>query len=156
VKGTIGMAQDSTAGSRPSRPKTVLVVALQCLPLLGLGGCTVLWSAVPPVETFLRHSSMLAFWAFQGAAGMLALLSLCWGIGYLYLGQRERLGCATVVFGPLFVLWSYGYLFNGFVLARSDADELIRPRAMLWTALLCAGPVLLMAWDSWRLARAAT
>lgn len=134
------------------RAETLLTVLLQSLPLLGLGGCSALW-AVVPVPGVLSQGSALDFWGFMGAATGLALLSLCWGIGYLYLGRRERLGCATALLGPLFVLWSYGYLFEGFATARSAADELARGRAMLWTALLCAGPVLLMTLDGWRLAR---
>ena len=137
---------------RARRVETSLALLLQCLPLLGLSGCTALWSAVP-VQSLIRQGSAPAFWSFMGVAAALALLSLCWGIGYLYLGRRERLGCAVVLLGPLFVLWSYGYLFDGFTPTRTDADEANRGRAMLWTALLSAGPVLLMMVDCWRLAR---
>jgi hypothetical protein len=141
-----------TTGS-PGRPtRLALVLLLQCLPLLGLGGCAAVW-ATTPVGPFLREASAPAFWAFTGLIYGLAGLSLCWGLGYLYAGERERLGCALALAGPLLVILCYGYLFEGFRLSRTDADEARRGQAMLWTLLVCAGPALLMAWDAWRRAR---
>jgi hypothetical protein len=130
-------------------------VLLQCLPLLGLGGCTALWTVVP-VPSLLASGAALAFWSFFGLAAVFAAGALCWGLGYLYLGQRERLGCGLALLGPLFVIWSYGYLFEGFRVAQRATDELMRRQAMLWTLLLCAGPVLWLGWDAWRRARAAS
>jgi hypothetical protein len=147
------MTDSSPAVPRDHR-RLALLLLLQCLPLLGLGGCGVLWSAVP-VQALVRGASEPVFWGFMGLAGLGALAALCWGLGYLYLGRRERLGCAVALLGPLFVLWSFGYLFEGFSLPRNEADEAVRQRAILWTGLLSAIPVLAMVWDLWRLARRA-
>jgi hypothetical protein len=149
-RGTSISTSTVAATGRPVR--LALVILLQCLPLLGLGGCSAIWSAVP-VGPFLRQAGAPAFWTFSIAVLLLAGLSLCWGLGYLYAGQRERLGCALALAGPLLVIVTFGYIFDGFRPARTDADEVRRGQAMLWTALLCAGPVLVMAWDAWRLAR---
>jgi hypothetical protein len=132
--------------------RPLLAAVLQCVPLLGLGGCTAIWSSVP-VGPFLREAGPLAFWIFIVTTYAFAGLALCWGLGYLYAGERERLGCASLLVGPLLVAICFGYIFEGLRLSRSDADELRRGQAMLWTFLLAIGPALLMAWDVWRLAR---
>jgi hypothetical protein len=120
--------------------------------LLGLGGCTAIW-ATAPIGPLLREGSAAAFWTFTIVVHLLAVLSICWGLGYLYAGRRERLGCAVALAGPLLVVIVYGYVFEGFRTSRADADEMRRGEAMLRTALICAAPVLVMAWDAWRLAR---
>lgn len=129
-----------------------MAAALNLLPLLGLGGCSALWATVP-VGPFLREASAPAFWTVIIATYTLAGLALCWGLGYLYSGVRERFGCATLLLGPVLVAIVYGYVFEGLRLSRADADEVRRGQAMVWTLLLATGPALLMAWDVWRLAR---
>ena len=79
-----------TTGSPGRLARPALILLLQCLPLL----------AVPPCGRRRRSPRSCARRArrLSGVTGLiygLAGLSLCWGMGYFYAGERERLGCAS-------------------------------------------------------------
>jgi hypothetical protein len=145
------VAQGQAAPSAQLRLRRRLgLLLLQALPLLGLGGCSAIWTVVP-VNSFLSQAQPPAFWSFALVTLLCGLLTLCWGFGYLYLGRRERFGCLTACVGPVVVLIGYGYLFEGFRLASNAAGELARRQAMLATLGLIGGPLLLLLIDLWRL-----
>lgn len=145
------MVKQQSAGDA-ARRRLLTTILLQALPLIGLGGCTALWTALP-VNLLVRQSGPLLFWGFIALIVVCLLASLSWGLGYLYLGARERLGCGLALLGPLFVIWCFGYAFGGFVFGIIDDGGIGRRHAIIATTALCSGPLLLLVIDAWRLAR---
>lgn len=126
---------------RPLKRKNpVVVVLLQCIPLLGASGCA---------------SMGITDQRSSGAAFLLWFSVLFWGLGYRYLGRILRF-LTVFLIGPVFALTSCTYSVGGvsFDFEHGGGNVSASNAAFFQEALLIAAAVLLLTVDALRLTAA--
>jgi hypothetical protein len=121
------------------RKSALVAVLLQCIPLLGVPSCVAGGLGRPPVADVIP-------------IGFFLVASLCWGLGYPYLGRWERFGHATFLLLYVVAVGVAGWMGN-----MTTAYSSPTPGRLNGVLLFLAGSmivaVLVLAIDAWRLAR---
>lgn len=120
------------------RKNPLIVVALQCIPLLAASGCA---------------SAGITNQSSSGIALVLWISALFWGLGYLYLGRTYRFLLALVL-GPVYAFATFFYSMIGahFDFEHGRGDPASASAALIQEGLLIGALVLMLTIDALRLA----